>query len=166
MYSLKPLVIILLAFAIACWGQGQQQQQQVALTQQIVEDLLQVLSGGCKAELEGAIESQQALDLSYDCKVEIQRNLQQMGHVPQQAGPGYVDGEYDSEADPMFNEDGEGGSAPSKATKPVQKPLINPMLGIAGFVIVSVVALAILVNYVNKQVGDRPAKKPLSKKKV
>ena len=132
-----------------------QQPQQVTLTKEIVDNLLQVLSPACKAELEAAIESHG--DISNECKMEIQGALQEFG-------PNGGNGDVASEGS-------EDGAPPQQehAAKAPPKHWVHPAIGIAIFVVISAVGVAFAVIHINKQLGDpNAAKKPkkLSKKKV
>jgi uncharacterized membrane protein YgcG len=138
--------------------QPPQDQQQVALTREIVEDLLRVLSANCRSELEGAIESQ-TMDLSMDCKYEIQKNLLDMGHI----GAG-GQGAAGSDGFQDMYEDGEP-AAKAAAAKPATNNFINPVLGIILFVVVLFAGAAYAVTQISGKVGIREPKK-LSKKKV
>ena len=153
----RYLIIIFAVFAIVALArQAQQQPQQVALTREIVEGLLQVLTPNCRNELEAAIEAQQGIDLSDECKYEIQMNLQEMGQ-----------GQGASQASPLQDgyEDEEVQPGSTTAPKDPPKPLVNPLVGIFLFVVALVGAVVFAVFHINGQVGDFKPKK-ISKKKV
>ena len=152
----KYLFLLLACFAIISLARkAQQQPQQVALTREIVEGLLQVLTPTCRNELEAAIEAQQGTDLSDECKYEIQMNLQEMN--PNSGAPSPLEDGYEDD----YQQPNE---ASSESNDP-PKHIINPVVGIFLFVGALLGAIAFAVFYINSQVGDFKPKK-ISKKKV
>jgi uncharacterized membrane protein YgcG len=163
MMMMRYLLVLVAIFAVSLltttMGQPEQPGQQIALTREIVEDLLRVLSAECRSELESAIESQ-AMDISVNCKMEIQKNLLDMGHIPN-SPPASHEGETFED---MY-QDGEPSPRAAPSSKTETKRLVNPVVGIIVFVIILFAGAAYAVAQISPKVVYKEPKK-LSRKKV
>jgi hypothetical protein len=145
---LSQVVLFLCAFlagpALAQQGGQQGEGQQVTLDKETIDAIAARASPVCRAELEAALEEQ--AEISTACKEEIHSILLTLSDKFSTAAP---DGN-------------EGGAAPAPQGA-------SPVLWIAIFLIIAVVAVAAYAHHVNSVMaegGDAKVKKALSKKKV
>ena len=177
------MILNLILLSLLCTSKliFSQEEPKIALTAENVETLKTILTEECRDELDYVIMGKS--EMSDSCKYELQGALQSSGIMPENAVLGGFSSEPDSQADaqkstrkqkrtraPKANpesaaEDSSDSSAPVAASD----PWISPLVGIIGFLIISVAGLAYLVISVNSQIQKREAyavkPKKLSKKK-
>jgi hypothetical protein len=137
-------------------------QSQQVMNQEIIEALWNLLSPGCKSEMEAALGTKS--DISAACKAEVQSGLISLNVIP----------------DPSMQQ-AEGQNPNSQQQQQAKQPKAeailetdqtgktNAILAIAGFVVFLFCAAAVYVAYANKAAaaaGDLKKPKKLSKKKV
>ena len=129
----------------------------VSLNRETVDALLQTLSPTCRVEFEQIIESQGGVDISMECKIEIQNTLQQMGGLNME--------QQQQQQQQQQQEQEQFDRRKKKQTVP-SKDGIHPLIYIFGFLILAVIAFTVAVFNVSSKQKGAEIRKKISKKKL